>query len=266
MGRAAGPYADRLAALAGAPDRDVALAETALAIAAPDHPEVRVDTYLARCRALASGLGGRQAAERGRTLAATLADHVTDAEDADADDLIWVLDHRRGGPMALGILALEAARAAGWTAEGLAFPGHFLIRVEDEDGGRAIVDPGARRLADPPALRALLKAIAGIDAELRPELWTALGNRDILIRLQNDAKMRALRAGRVDKALAAVEAVLLFAPGHAELWREAGLMHVRLGNVAAAVSALEQFVSRTPEGLARRRVLQMLQDLRARLT
>ena len=42
--------------------------------------------------------------------------------------------------MALSILYLHVARAQGWQAEGLAFPGHFLIRVEI-DGARHVIDP-----------------------------------------------------------------------------------------------------------------------------
>src|SRR5258708_21643212 len=44
----------------------------------------------------------------------------------------------------LGVLYLHAARAQGWDAFGLNFPGHFLVRVS-EGAERAIVDPSDTR-------------------------------------------------------------------------------------------------------------------------
>src|SRR3546814_19245031 len=80
-----------------------------------------------------------------------------------------VIDRRKGLPVALGILYMHAARAQGWPAVGLNFPGHFLLRLE-RHGERAILDPfnegrvhGATELLD------LLKAMQGQDAELGPE-------------------------------------------------------------------------------------------------
>src|SRR5437763_12610027 len=45
-------------------------------------------------------------------------------------DLMSVIDRRRGLPVALGILYIHAARAAGLKAVGLSLPGHFLLRIE----------------------------------------------------------------------------------------------------------------------------------------
>lgn len=191
-----------------------------------------------------------------------------DCHDEDLElSLARVMLRRRGQPEALGVIWLEVARRAGWEADGLAFPAHFLVRLADGAGGRAIVDPFAGgRVLDPPDLRALLKAGTGMAAELEPGHFAALDNRAILVRMQNDRKMRLLRAGEIGRALAVVEAVLLFAPGEAGLWREAGLMHMRLDNLPAAVASLEQFVARTGNGGARRRTQQLLLEIRSRMT
>ena len=37
--------------------------------------------------------------------------------------------------------------------------------------------------------------------------------------------------------------MLLLAPDLAELWQEAGVLHARLGNIRAAINALEEFVA-----------------------
>jgi regulator of sirC expression with transglutaminase-like and TPR domain len=147
--------------------------------------------------------------------------------------------------------------------EGLSFPARFLVRLADARGGRVILDPAEGwRMLTVPDLRAALKRAAGPAVELAPTHYAALGNRDILVRLQNDIKMRALRVGAMDRALLAVETALLFAPAHAALWREAGLMNLRLRRPAQAVAALEQFVSRTGDGHDRIRIAQLINEIR----
>jgi len=49
-------------------------------------------------------------------------------------NLIRVVERRRGLPVALGILWLHAADAAGWAAYGVDFPGHFLLALEGPRG------------------------------------------------------------------------------------------------------------------------------------
>ena len=141
------------------------------------------------------------------------------------------------------------------------------MRLADDHGGRAIVDPanGARML-EACDLRAAVKAVEGVAAELRPSLFAPLSNRDILLRLQHEAKMRALHTGRIEQALAVVDGMLAFAPDQDSLWREAGMMHLRLDNLPAAIAALEQFVGRTANSAARRRTQDLLADLRARMS
>ena len=61
-------------------------------------------------------------------------------DDLQNANLMRVIDRRKGLPVVLGILFIDAARAQGWEAAGLAFPGHFLIRLA-ERAERLILDP-----------------------------------------------------------------------------------------------------------------------------
>lgn len=239
----------------------VGLAETALAFAALHGRPGDA----ARLDRLADGLDGINGAEaRARALAGRLGRfHLCEDE---APQFSEVLERGAGSATALAILWLEVAWRAGWEAEALAFPGMLPVRLTDATGHRAIADPAAHgRLLQAADLRAALKAVEGAAAELRPQHFASLDNRDILLRLQTDVKMKALLAGHVAEAVAVVEGVLAFAPDEAALWREAGMMHLRLDNVAAAIAALEQFAVRTANGTARRRTQQLLQDLRSRM-
>ena len=47
--------------------------------------------------------------------------------------LCEVLDRRTGIPISLSVLYLEVSRRVGVLAQGVNFPGHFLVRVAIED-------------------------------------------------------------------------------------------------------------------------------------
>jgi regulator of sirC expression with transglutaminase-like and TPR domain len=87
----------------------------------------------------------------------------------------------------------------------------------------------------------------------------------VLLRLQNNIKSRLLQGGRDEPALRVIETMLLLAPDLAGLWHEAGLLHARLGNMRASVHAIEQFISRAPEGAARHQAAAFLQQLKSKL-
>jgi regulator of sirC expression with transglutaminase-like and TPR domain len=186
-------------------------------------------------------------------------------EDLANANLIRVLERRQGLPVALGILWLHASEAAGWAAHGVDFPGHFLVALEGSRG-QALVDvfAGGAGLAAP-ELRALIKRMEGEKAELRPGLLRPMSRRGVLLRLQNNIKLRRLRAGAIDAALACTQDMLLLCPDHAVLWREAGLMNRRLDRIGAALSCLDRSLELEPEGEAADRTRAAAEELRHRL-
>jgi len=282
---------DLLKAIGAQADESIDLAEAALILAAERAGPVALEPYrahlddLARRIAQAAGTqvadaqvaeeseGAQSVESRIAALNQVLINDLRysgdekDYDNLENANLVRVIDRRRGLPVTLGILYLHGARAQGWPAEGLSFPSHFLIRVEGADGRRAILDPfnGGRTL-DAAGLRELLKSMVGSTAELAPSQYEPTSNREILVRLQNNIKLRLLRHGELDDALALVKSMLLFAPDEIMLWRETGMMQLRLGDLPSAVLSLEQFVARAPNSTTRHRTTVLLQDLRSRLT
>lgn len=189
----------------------------------------------------------------------------TTYDDLQNADLISVIDRRRGLPVALGILYLHAARGQGWSIDGLSFPGHFLLRLHHA-GAAAVIDPfNAGRICEAADLRDLMTAVAGDGSTLKPEHCEAVGNRAVLLRLENNIKLRLLHADRTAEAAAVVERMLLFAPNEAGLWREAGVLHARLGNLRAAVAALERLEQLSRGKAHHADALRLVQDMKARL-
>jgi regulator of sirC expression with transglutaminase-like and TPR domain len=278
------PQDEARAALAAAgqlPDAEIELAAVALQFARIDAPDAdwraaAVALSELAQEAVAAAAADREAdagdAERRReVLAAVIHRRFGYAGDTEQYDdlananLIRVTERRRGLPVALGILWLHAAEAAGWAAHGIDFPGHFLMAVEG-GRGQALVDvfAGGAGLAAP-ELRALLKRIEGERAELRPGLLRLMDKRAVLLRLQNNIKLRRLRSGDLAGALACTEDMLRLAPDQALLWREAGLMNQRLDRIGAALGCLDRSLEIEPEGEAARRIRMVAEELRHRL-
>ncbi|MDO9710825.1 SirB1 family protein [Paracraurococcus lichenis] len=278
------PQDEARAALAAAgqlPDAEIELAAVALQFARIDAPDAdwraAAATLSEIAQAAVAAATANEAADAGdaeqrrQVLAEVIHGRFGFAGDAETYDdlananLIRVLDRRRGLPVALGLLWLHAAEAAGWSAHGIDFPGHFLLAVEGSRG-QALVDvfAGGTGLAAP-ELRALLKRIEGERAELRPGLLRLMDKRAVLLRLQNNIKLRRLRTGDLAGALACTEDMLRLAPDAALLWREAGLMNQRLDRIGAALGCLDRSLEIEPEGEAARRIRSVVEELRHRL-
>jgi regulator of sirC expression with transglutaminase-like and TPR domain len=220
---------------------------------------------------IAKTIGTNDLSMRAEALAGLIAGRYGYAGDAETyDDLananmIRVTERRRGLPVALGIIWLHVARAAGWGAHGVDFPAHFLIALEGK-GTQAVIDMFAGGVTlDARDLRVLLKRVEGEKAELRPGLLRPMNARRVLLRLQNNITSRRLQAGDLSGALTCTEDMLRIAPDHAELWRQAAVMNQRLDRVSAALRCFERFLLLVPEGDAASRIRGAIDELRTRL-
>jgi regulator of sirC expression with transglutaminase-like and TPR domain len=252
------------------------IAEAALVLASFDRQRVDFARYREHLELIARDIARHPAAagdltDRARALNEIIllkygysGDQLT-YDDLQNANLMRVIDRRKGLPVVLGILFIDAARTQGWEAAGLAFPGHFLIRLS-ERSERLILDPFHNgQICGAAELRELLKAVVGADRELTPEYYAPVSDRDVLLRLQNNLKSRLLARQRYERAAKVVETMLMLAPDLAELWAEAGMLHHQLGNIRAAIAAFEQYVARAADGPTRHQAAAILQQLRAQL-
>ena len=223
-----------LRTLATKPDAEIPIGEAALALAVLDHPDADIE----RCRAHLAALGAEAGAAAGANadlgariaaLNQTIAGRHGYRGDAQTYDdlananLIQVIERKRGLPVALGILYIHAARANGWDIAGLNFPGHFVVGLV-RGGQSAIIDPfNGGQACDEAALRSLIG-----NRPLRREFLAPMGNRDVLIRLQNNLKSRYQQAGHVTAALKVIDSMLLFAPDRGDLRDEHARLRARL--------------------------------------
>jgi regulator of sirC expression with transglutaminase-like and TPR domain len=92
-----------------------------------------------------------------------------------------VLDRRMGIPISLSVVYIEIAEACGRPTEGVAFPGHFLVR--DLESGQVLDPYNGGTEVDKRACLRLLSA-----AGLKPQQWkdeylAGVGKRDMLLRM-----------------------------------------------------------------------------------
>lgn len=258
------------------PDAPFDIAEAALALAALDRPRIPLDRYRRHLETLGEELGRIAAGctaleDRLAALNNILVDkHGYAGDELNYDDLqnanlIRVIDRKKGLPVALGVLYMHTARTQGWSISGLAFPGHFLLRL-GEGGERLVMDPfhgGAPRATH--ELRDLLKAMSGSDAELRPEHYADVSDREILLRLQNNIKLRLIQQNDAAGAEAVVSRMLMIAPEQTALWWETGVLNAKAGQLQAAIDAIERFIELDGRPQPRQEAALFLQKLREQL-
>jgi regulator of sirC expression with transglutaminase-like and TPR domain len=163
-------------------------------------------------------------------------------DDPQNADLVKVIERRKGLPVALALLYLQVARDQGWDAEGLNFPGHFLIRVAI-DGARHVVDPfndGVVR--DAADLRELTARVLGPNAQANPAYYDPVADRQVLLRLENNIRLRLVQREDWTGTLKVVERMLAIDPEQPGLMYEAGQINVRLDKRRAAIAAFERFL------------------------
>ncbi len=169
-------------------------------------------------------------------------------------DLMSVIDRKRGLPVALALLYVHVA-----------LPIYFLLRLQS-GGARRMIDPfhGGITLGSA-ELRELLKAFQGLDAELQPAHYREASDIAILLRLQNNIKVRAIRRGELALAARVIDNSLLIAPDHDGLWHQLGALYARLHEDAKALHAFTRFVELCKNPMHRARISAVVEELRDRL-
>jgi regulator of sirC expression with transglutaminase-like and TPR domain len=239
--------ADYLARLGQSGDGPHDIATAALMLAALDHPEKKLAPFRAHLAELAQAARAevefaRNAEAAARALGQVVAGrygydgervHFDDSANA---DLLSVIERRRGLPVALGILYIHAGRGAGLNAQGLFAPGHFLLKITHR-GSEALIDPfngGAvlDRECMTPSLGVPMLMGEPVQAD-EPTPLEPVSDTDVLLRLQNNVRNRALKNHDAPRAIEIGRRMTSIAPRRPALWLDLG----RLQEASAALSA-----------------------------
>lgn len=167
-------------------------------------------------------------------------------DDPQNANLMRVIDRRKGLPVALGILAIHAGRSQGWDISGVNFPGHFLLQLS-KSGEHALIDPfDEAQLVGNEDLQRIFQRIHDQQMPRQAGFIQPISDRDILVRLQNNIKIRALGAGDRSRAIEILQSIVLITPANAELLAELALLEASAGNIRSALAHIDQFMARNP--------------------
>ena len=232
-----------------ADDDDFPLLEAAIACAIHDYPfrDAEPVRLLARNAAerLAERINGESADDAlAETMAADLrlnGDLLT-YDSAANTDVIDVAERRRGLSATLAVFYLDAARRAGIKAQGVDFPGHFLLRVETPEGPVALDPFSQGRVVMPSELtrRALRAGLTPHVADRLDVLMAPVSDRQALIRLQNVLFSRAIHAGDYESAERSALRRALLDPEDHRPWLDVASAREKQGALAGALEALQR--------------------------
>jgi regulator of sirC expression with transglutaminase-like and TPR domain len=158
-----------------------------------------------------------------------------------------VMDRKTGIPITMAIVYIEVARRAGIRAEGINFPGHFLVRclqdlhTDDVDDG-LIVDPfhtGA--ILNEPECRQLLEPHLS-DAAFDPSLLARATRRQILVRMLLNLKKLYVKMHSFPQARITTDALLALQPSSLADLRDRGLLAYHMNDFAHALRDLEEYL------------------------
>jgi regulator of sirC expression with transglutaminase-like and TPR domain len=159
-----------------------------------------------------------------------------------------VIDRRTGIPITLALVYIEVARRAGIRAEGVNFPGHFLVRTlqdlhtDDPDEG-LIVDAfhGGAILGENDC-RALLHRHLGDDAAWAPALLARATRRQVLVRMLLNLKRLYVRMRSFPQARQVSDILLAMQPSSLSELRDRGLLAYHMNDVFHALRDLEEYL------------------------
>jgi regulator of sirC expression with transglutaminase-like and TPR domain len=199
------------------PDREIDVERAALLVAEAEYPSLVVADYIAKLDGF-----GQMARQRLKSLGINpsapgfapadampailrllykelrFRGNVIDYYDPRNSFLNEVIDRRTGIPITLAIVLLAVCRRAGVQAEGLSFPGHFLVRVMRGNGESLYIDPFDGRPLEPGQLHALYESATGDPGEIEERYLEPARRRQIICRMLNN--LRAIYEVRGDRA------------------------------------------------------------------
>ncbi|WP_337185216.1 transglutaminase family protein [Phenylobacterium sp.] len=163
-------------------------------------------------------------------------------DDPDNADVLGVAARKRGLAVTLGVYYLHAARRCGLVVRGVDFPGHFLLRIETDEGPLALDPFSEGRVVLPSELtrRALHAGLTPNVADRLDRLMAPVDDRAVLLRLQNIVYAHATNAGDFPRAERAALRRALLDPTDHRPWLDVAAAREGQGALAGALEALQR--------------------------
>lgn len=263
------------------PADEVPLARAALIAARSEYPDIDVDAHERRLQDIAETLEQHLARpgvrEHPRRTILTVnqllyrelgfrgnTDHYDDPRNL---YLNYVLSERRGIPVTMAIIYAEVCHRVGLDVQPVGLPGHVVCRYRP-DGAEVEADEllldvfSFGRLMTRRDCQILVRNIFGSRVEFKDHYLASLQPRQVLQRLLHNLKAGYLQRGDEDRAAKVIDLLLALYPWDLDEIRDRGMLRERLGDVAPALSDLEQYVQFRPGARDIQTVAETVKSLR----
>ena len=180
--------------------------------------------------------------------------NINNYYDPDNSYLNAVLHTRRGIPISLAVLWMELAQGLGLHARGIAFPGHFMVKVLLPKG-QVVLDPISGQSLSREELAERLEPYKhrnGLvdDYEVPLGLYLqAATPRDIIARMLRNLKEVHGTQHDWQRLIAVQDRLIVLLPHAWDERRDRGLAHAEHGNVAQAMVDLENYLDHAEDRL-----------------
>lgn len=259
-------------------DEHFPLLEAAICLAQDEYPDLDVQQVLGDVDQLLARLKRRlpadaPALQRLRGLNQfffhdlSFGGNVNDYYDPDNSYLNAVLRTRRGIPITLAVLWLELALGLGLNARGVAFPGHFMVKV-NLPKGQVVIDPFSGQSLSREELAERLEPFrqrSGAPDDLDVPMGLYLQSaapRDIISRMLRNLKEIHKTQEDWPRLIAVQDRLIVLQPDAWIEYRDRGLAWAAHGDAARAVADLETYLAHAEDALDIDAMVERLMELR----
>ncbi len=254
------------------------LLEAAVSLGQDDYPELDVQQVLGDVDQLLARIkrrlpGDASALQKLRTLNQFFfrdlgfGGNINDYYDPDNSYMNAVLKTRRGIPITLAVLWLELATGLGLNARGVAFPGHFMVKV-NLPKGQVVIDPFSGQSLSREDLSERLEPFKQRhgnydDFEMPVGLYlqSALP-RDIIGRMLRNLKEIHKTQEDWQRLVAVLDRLIVLHPDAWTEYRDRGLAWAALRQADRATTDLETYLAKSRDALDIDAVTERLAQLR----
>ena len=159
-----------------------------------------------------------------------------------------VLQTRRGIPISLAVIYVEIAQQLGLRAQGVSFPGHFLIKVKMPDG-EVVIDPFSGTSLSRESLEEWLAEHASVGGATLPLQFylKAASAREVIVRMLRNLKQIYRQTLQWTALLPVAQRLVICLPDDTSELRDRGLVYERLGYFDEAIADLSAYIARDPD-------------------
>jgi regulator of sirC expression with transglutaminase-like and TPR domain len=246
-------------------DEHFPLLEAAVSLGQDDYPDLDVqqvlgdvDQLLARIRRRlpgdASALQKLRALNQFFFHDLGFGGNINDYYDPENSYMNAVLKTRRGIPITLAVLWLELASGLGLNVRGVAFPGHFMVKV-NLPNGQVVIDPFSGQSLSREELSERLEPFRQRsghhdDFEMPVGLYLQSASpRDIIGRMLSNLKQIHNTQKDWQRLIAVVDRLIVLHPEAWSEYRDRGLACAVLGQADRAMADLETYLTQSRDAL-----------------